>query len=52
MQYLFHLASYVGHWVCLFVFWGELCFEMVVSFLGGVMLGISFACLLVGGNYV
>ena len=67
MQYLFHLASYVGHTVrlflglenhvvpcfCLFFLWVMFCIEFVCLF-GGFMLGSEFVCFCVPyvGNWV
>ena len=47
-QYLFHLASYVGHWVCLFLCWGTYIWHCVCLFFVGLMLDIGFVSLLVG----
>ena len=56
MQYLFHLASYVWHWVCVLflriMFTTVLvCWVTSVCYLG-VRFGIGFVCLLVGGYVI
>ena len=47
MQYLFHLASYVWHWVCLFLGWVTYVWHWVCLLFVGIMLGIRFVCLFV-----
>ena len=45
MQYVFHLPSYVWHWVCLSVFLWELCWPLglFVCCLGDLCLALGFS---------
>ena len=43
MQYLFHLASYVGHWVCLFLGWGPYVWHCVCLFLWDLCLALRLS---------